>query len=204
MECNICGRSEANHKVLGNNFCEECYLKIQQLRKNDPKAKAFFRNEANYPNAPEYTKKYIRGIIENQKAKKREVNISDSMRELVQISEQALAYESISKNFMETTGYSFEGYHIIDYLGIKSGSSVLGTGFISENLASLSDLFGIESQTFADKIEKAKDTALQMLKEKCIESNANAVIGVSVAVTLNAINLVVVSAQGTAVLVEKD
>ena len=58
----------------------------------------------------------------------------------------------LKKNFKVTTGYNFDGYEIAEYLGIYSGEVVLGTGFISEFSASLSDIMGSRSNTFAKKM----------------------------------------------------
>lgn len=41
-----------------------------------------------------------------------------------------------------TTSQSVEGYKVVKYLGIVSGESSLGTGFLSEFLAGTSDFFG--------------------------------------------------------------
>ena len=60
-----------------------------------------------------------------------------------------------------TTGFNFEGYTITSYLGIVSGQTVLGTGFLSEFKASFSDFFGVQSDAFADKLEEAKQAAMK-------------------------------------------
>lgn len=60
------------------------------------------------------------------------------------------------KNHMLTTGYNFNKYDIEKYWGLVSGETVIGTGFISTIEAGISDLFGIESYTYAEKIKIAK------------------------------------------------
>lgn len=52
--------------------------------------------------------------------------------------------EKLEKQHMFTTGYNFEGYIIKEYKSVISGSTVLGTGFLSELFASTSDLLGEE------------------------------------------------------------
>lgn len=118
----------------------------------------------------------------------------------------ALAKEKWSENeilFKETTGYSFEGYRIVEYLGIKSGEVVLGTGFLSEFSASIGDLFGAKSEKMANKFTVAKEAALRRLKKNCLSVNANAVIGVDLDISVMAANMIMACANGTAVRIEK-
>ena len=119
----------------------------------------------------------------------------------------ALAKEKWGENkilFKETTGYSFEGYRIVEYLGIKSGEVVLGTGFLSEFSASIGDLFGARSETMANKFTEAKEAALKRLKKNCLSVNANAVIGVDLDISVMASNMIMACANGTAVRIKKE
>ena len=43
----------------------------------------------------------------------------------------------VKKPHMVTTGFQFEGYEIVSYLGIVAGEVVLGTGFLSEFTSSI-------------------------------------------------------------------
>lgn len=118
--------------------------------------------------------------------------------------EQALAeWDTNKKAFMETTGFSFEGYRIVEYRGIRSGEVVLGTGFLSEFSAGINDLFGTASNTMAAKLTTAKSAALEKLKENCLLLNANAVIGVDIDISIMGQNMILACANGTAVRIEK-
>ena len=105
--------------------------------------------------------------------------------------------------FKATTGYNFEGYRIVEYLGIISGEVVLGTGFLSEFAAGIVDIFGTTSETMAAKFTTAKAGALRKLKENCLAVNANAVIGVDLDISVMAANMIMACANGTAVRIEK-
>ena len=59
------------------------------------------------------------------------------------------------KTHMVTTGFQFEGYEIVSYLGIVAGEVVLGTGFLSEFTSSFADFFGVQSGMFEEKLETA-------------------------------------------------
>lgn len=107
------------------------------------------------------------------------------------------------KSHMLTTGYSFEGYRIVDYKGVISGQVVLGTGFLSEFSASFSDFFGMEANFFSDKLEKAKNAAKERLIEKSVLSGGNAIIGVDFDYIMFSYNMIGVIANGTSVIIEE-
>lgn len=117
--------------------------------------------------------------------------------------EAALAAIKLAANQQLTTGYDFNGYNITRYVGIISGEVVLGTGFLSEFSASISDLFGAESSTFANKLETAKEAAIEKLKIKSVQKGGNAVIGVDFDYITFANNMIGVVANGTSVIIEK-
>lgn len=60
------------------------------------------------------------------------------------------------KNHKLTTGFDFEGYTIKEYIGLVSGEAVIGTGLIKDIKASFSDLFGVESNSYATTIKDIK------------------------------------------------
>lgn len=129
--------------------------------------------------------------------KKKEEKIQKQREELRE------KYTEYVKAFKLTTGYNFEGYRITDYKGIISGEVVLGTGFISEFSASLSDSFGIQSNAFADKMTVAKNEAQNRLMKNAIFLGGNAIIGVDFDYINFSNNMIGVSANGTAVVIEK-
>lgn len=110
---------------------------------------------------------------------------------------------NLIKNYMLTTGYEFYGYSIIEYVGIVSGQVVLGTGFLSEFTSSFADFFGTESNVFADKLETAKNAALEKLILKSNSIGGNALIGVDFDYITFHSNMIGVVANGTSVIIEK-
>ena len=65
--------------------------------------------------------------------------------------EEVLRY----KEHLLSTGYSFETCSIKKYVGLVSGESVIGTGWFSTMESNISDLFGVESEAYSDKIKQA-------------------------------------------------
>lgn len=119
---------------------------------------------------------------------------------------QVLRYEEIKKkrkSFLVNTGYHFEGYKIIEYLDLVHGEIVLGTGFYSELSASISDLFGGSAKAFEGKISRAKRLAQEQMIINAMTFNANAIIGIDFDITTFSNNMIGVSVNGTAVVIEK-
>lgn len=80
----------------------------------------------------------------------------------------------------------------------------MGTGYISEFSASISDFFGAPSTAMANKLSSVKQTALNKLKEKCISAGANACVGVDFDIMTLGSNMLVASASGTAVVLTEE
>lgn len=116
-----------------------------------------------------------------------------------------VASENINaQSHMLTTGFNFEGYSIKMYKGVTSGQVVLGTGFLSEFTAEFADFFGVSSNKFADKLESAKNAAVQRLINKSVSLGGNAIIGLDFDYIVFATNMIGVIANGTSVIIEKD
>lgn len=109
----------------------------------------------------------------------------------------------LPKDIKITSGYSYEGYMIKDYLGFLSGETALGTGFFSEYAASFSDFFGIQNESFSKKLVQAKSASIEKLQRAVIAVGGNAVIGVDIDYHAFTGNMIGVIASGTAVCIEE-
>lgn len=116
---------------------------------------------------------------------------------------QKIKFDEEISQHMLTSGYNFEGYKIVKYINIVSGQTVIETGFINEFKANVSDTFGMESNTFSNRLENAKQSALNKLISKSISIGGNALIGVDFDYITFSNNMIGVSANGTSVLIEK-
>lgn len=113
------------------------------------------------------------------------------------------AEREMFRSHLMTTGFNFEGYDIQKYVGVISEEVVLGTGFISEFSASISDFFGGASNTFSRKLKAAKEAATEKLIGASISKGGNAIIGVEFDYITFANNMIGVVASGTAVQIKK-
>lgn len=144
-------------------------------------------------NSKEYIKKYIDMVFVNNQAQQ---NQQETVERQTELRRKALSLKI-------TTGYSFDGYKIVDYKGVVSGEIVVGTGIVSEFTAGFSDFFGTESNAFAEKMRTVKEAALTKLKMQSALVDGNAVIGVDFDYLNFSNNMIGISANGTAVVVEK-
>ncbi len=101
-----------------------------------------------------------------------------------------------------TTSYSFETKRIVEYCGIVSSESVLGTGIFSELSAQISDFKGSNASSIESKIEESKKSVIKKLYHQAAKKNCNGIIGFSFAVTILSGNMIVILGTGTAVKTE--
>ena len=88
---------------------------------------------------------------------------------------------------------------IVIYYGIASGSTVLGTGMLSEFSAAVSDTFGTENTAFSDKLDQARNASINRMIDNAISLGGNALIGVSFEYVNFSSNMIGVIANGTVV-----
>lgn len=138
-----------------------------------------------------------------------ELNIDNNLKETIInfYEEQKSSLQiklGVVPDFTITTCNSVEDHHIIKYLGIVSGTMVLGSGPFSSINASVADLFSSESNIYTQTIKEAKDTAQARAIKDALNVGANALIGVDIEYTSLFDNLMAVMVTGTAVYIEKN
>jgi uncharacterized protein YbjQ (UPF0145 family) len=103
-----------------------------------------------------------------------------------------------------TTTPSIEGRRISKYCGIVTGEAILGANVFKDVFAGIRDLVGGRSATYERELQQARDIALEEMQQKAFELGANAVVGVDLdyEVLGQANGMLMVSASGTAVVVE--
>ncbi len=103
-----------------------------------------------------------------------------------------------------TTTPSIEGKTIRKYCGVIAGEAILGANMFKDLFAGIRDLVGGRSATYERELQNARDIALQELEQRAQELGANAVVGVDLdyEVLGQANGMLMVSASGTAVVVE--
>lgn len=107
-------------------------------------------------------------------------------------------------NVLLTTTDDIQGKHI-EYIGIVTGEAIMGTNFVKDWMAGITDTVGGRSKSYEKSIRKGKDIALAEMAEEASAIGANAVIAVDLdyEVLGKENGMMMVVASGTAVLVRE-
>lgn len=194
--CKHCGNCrESNHLAENCDYCGNEMVQLlsdEELSHIDPKELPqiieAMRAGYRYGN-PDYDEK-----LWDSRTKKEEIQRAENEK-------KELDYRE--KHHMVTTGFQFEGYEIVSYLGIVAGEVVLGTGFLSEFTSSFADFFGVQSGMFEEKLETARHAAMDKLIKKSAVLGGNAVIGIDIDYNMFSNNVIGVIANGTSVVIRK-
>jgi len=101
-----------------------------------------------------------------------------------------------------TTTNSIEGRKVVDYRGIVVGEAIVGANIVRDFFAGITDIVGGRSGAYESKLQDARDTALRELEERAAAKGANAVIGVDLDYEVVGDSMMMVSASGTAVVLD--
>lgn len=193
MRCDVCGNKRGSRSIAGISICESCFKKLSALRNGEIDVIRYFSSSEAYENSTSKAKEYFQSIVESKKGE-----IEDSEKKIQLNKEEQEKFDK----FLCTTTDKLDKYTIDQYIDTVSGEAVIGTGFLSEIEAGFSDFLGTTSVRFANKIDEAREVAVNLMKKRCITKGANAAIGVSFSVTSISTNMIMVCVTGTAVKIE--
>lgn len=103
-----------------------------------------------------------------------------------------------------TTTPSIEGKRVTKYCGVIAGEAILGANLFKDLFAGIRDLVGGRSGTYEKELQRAREIALEELRQRAQDLGANAVIGIDIDYEIMGKDngMLMVSASGTAVIVE--
>ncbi|NOX37474.1 MAG: YbjQ family protein [Calditrichaeota bacterium] len=101
-----------------------------------------------------------------------------------------------------TTTPTLEGRRIKEYKGIVAGEAIMGANVIRDLFASITDIVGGRSGAYESKLIEARQIAVQEMIENARQMGANAVVGVDIDYEVVREGMLMVTAAGTAVVVE--
>ena len=108
--------------------------------------------------------------------------------------------------FIMTTGCSFEGYVVTEYIDVLFDEILVGLGLGKAIVSGFDNFFsslaGSEATTMTNKLNEVKEQLKTRLIEKAIDMGANAMLGVDFESSKLG-DLIMVSISGTAVRIEK-
>lgn len=101
-----------------------------------------------------------------------------------------------------TTTNSVEGRKITSYKGIVVGEAIMGANVVRDMFAGITDIIGGRSGAYESKLQDGRDTALREMEQRAAALGANAIVGVDLDYEVVGQSMLMVSASGTAVVVE--
>ena len=107
------------------------------------------------------------------------------------------------RDMIVVTTDQLEGYPVRKYLGIVTGEAILGANIFRDFFAGIRDIVGGRSAAYEEELRKAKDIALEEMKQQAAALGGNAVVGVDLDYENIQVGqgggMLMVSASGTAV-----
>ncbi|MEH6629374.1 MAG: YbjQ family protein [Halopseudomonas aestusnigri] len=97
---------------------------------------------------------------------------------------------------------SVEGKRVAAYKGIVSGDAIVGANFIKDFFAKITDVIGGRAGGYEKALRGAKEHAMNDMIENAQSVGANAVIGVDLDYESIGGTMLMVSVNGTAVVLE--
>ncbi|MFQ6085529.1 MAG: YbjQ family protein [Candidatus Bathyarchaeia archaeon] len=108
------------------------------------------------------------------------------------------------KEFIVVTTPQIPGYRIKKVLGVVTGLTPRTRGVGGRFIAGVQTITGGEVSAYTSELEKARDAAMERVVKKARRLGANAIIGLDLETSDVFRGVVVISATGTAVVVEPE
>ena len=101
-----------------------------------------------------------------------------------------------------TTTPSIEGRSITNYCGIVTGEAIVGANLFRDLFASVRDIVGGRSASYEKELQKARELAIEEMREEASKLGATAIVGVDIdyEVVGQSGSMLMVSISGTAVV----
>lgn len=101
-----------------------------------------------------------------------------------------------------TSANTLDNKKIIDYKGLVTGESLIGSNIYKDLFSGVRDVVGGRTSKYEEEIQKARDIALSSMEEKARHLGANAIIGLRISYdnlggTMG--NTILITAYGTAI-----
>jgi len=108
--------------------------------------------------------------------------------------------------FITATTPTIQGYRIKKVLGVVTGLTPRTRGVLGRFMAGIESMFGGEITAFTTELEKARIEAMERVRAKARSMGANAIVGLDLETSDlgSQMGIVVISATGTAVIVEPE
>ncbi|MEZ0541919.1 heavy metal-binding domain-containing protein [Fibrella arboris] len=102
-----------------------------------------------------------------------------------------------------TTTSTIEGKTISNYIGLVNGEAIIGANILKDFFATITDVVGGRSGAYEQALREAKSIAIKEMMDQATRLGANAVIGVDMDYETINNTMLMVSANGTAVVIDQ-
>ncbi|APX25521.1 hypothetical protein GCM10011326_15980 [Salipiger profundus] len=106
------------------------------------------------------------------------------------------------KTMIVTTTNTIEGHRITAYKGVVVGEAIMGANVVRDLFAQVTDIVGGRSGAYERKLQDAREVAFRELEQRAQNLGGNAVVGVDIDYEVVGQSMLMVSASGTAVVIE--
>jgi len=102
-----------------------------------------------------------------------------------------------------STTPTLEGKSINQYLGVITGEAILGANIFKDLFAGIRDIVGGRSGSYERELARAREVAMEELRQEAARLGANAVVGIDLdyEVLGQHNGMLMVSVSGTAVII---
>ena len=108
------------------------------------------------------------------------------------------------RDMITVTTPTVPGYHVKHVIAIVTGLTARTRGVGGKIVAGIESMFGGEVSAFTSEIEKARVEAKDRMKEQARRMGANAIIGLDIETSDVLQGTILISATGTAVVIEPE
>lgn len=102
-----------------------------------------------------------------------------------------------------TTTPTLQGKKVAEYCGVVSGEAIMGTNFVRDFFAQITDVVGGRSSTYEKGLQEGKRIAMMEMEHEARQMGANAIIGIDLDYETVRDGMLMVVATGTAVKVSE-
>ena len=95
-----------------------------------------------------------------------------------------------------TSSNTLENKEIVEYKGLVTGESLIGSNIYKDLFSGVRDVVGGRTSKYEEEIQKARDLALDSMIEKAVQLDANEILGGTMG------NTILVTTYGTAISYE--
>ncbi len=110
----------------------------------------------------------------------------------------------VPSDLLTVTTPTIPGYRVTRVITVVTGLTARTRGMGGKFVAGIQSMFGGEVSAFTSEIEKARVEALDRMKEQAQRVGANAIIGLDIETSDVLQGTILISATGTAVVVEPE